>query len=266
MPTVIRTPKELEKLLKEQLDLLKSSCLAFDNGSIVEAKRLAASARVLVHDTKKSHSLLTLTNKKTEKFFDSADSYDDESVLSHSSLVQMHMTETGPKPLPHLDDALNPSWGSFDKWWNGIVLVDTERNEFSRKDIVLHLANKEGGSHVDLKIEKKYHDLQVNNSLGWSTVFEGGKEIAGEDQVPVTMRQIAHELIKSLEPDYCLERSVESSTAFIVRGTNLKAGVHEPEALVPNLQTNRPLVNGKKIGRNDPCTCGSGKKYKKCCI
>ena len=23
--------------------------------------------------------------------------------------------------------------------------------------------------------------------------------------------------------------------------------------------------NENKIGRNDPCTCGSGKKYKKCC-
>jgi uncharacterized protein len=22
----------------------------------------------------------------------------------------------------------------------------------------------------------------------------------------------------------------------------------------------------KKIGRNDPCTCGSGKKYKQCCM
>ncbi|MCK4891323.1 MAG: SEC-C domain-containing protein [Candidatus Pacebacteria bacterium] len=22
----------------------------------------------------------------------------------------------------------------------------------------------------------------------------------------------------------------------------------------------------KKIGRNDPCPCGSGKKYKKCCM
>ncbi|MFQ7436849.1 MAG: SEC-C metal-binding domain-containing protein [Ruminococcus sp.] len=21
----------------------------------------------------------------------------------------------------------------------------------------------------------------------------------------------------------------------------------------------------KKVGRNDPCPCGSGKKYKKCC-
>lgn len=25
------------------------------------------------------------------------------------------------------------------------------------------------------------------------------------------------------------------------------------------------IVKGAKIGRNDPCTCGSGKKYKKCC-
>ncbi|RKZ70382.1 MAG: hypothetical protein DRR19_33410, partial [Candidatus Parabeggiatoa sp. nov. 1] len=25
------------------------------------------------------------------------------------------------------------------------------------------------------------------------------------------------------------------------------------------------LRTGPKIGRNDPCSCGSGKKYKKCC-
>lgn len=27
----------------------------------------------------------------------------------------------------------------------------------------------------------------------------------------------------------------------------------------------RTIVKGEKIGRNDPCPCGSGKKYKKCC-
>ena len=27
----------------------------------------------------------------------------------------------------------------------------------------------------------------------------------------------------------------------------------------------QPKVSGKKIGRNDPCPCGSGKKYKHCC-
>ena len=30
---------------------------------------------------------------------------------------------------------------------------------------------------------------------------------------------------------------------------------------------NKPttVVRGKKVGRNDPCPCGSGKKYKNCC-
>ena len=28
-----------------------------------------------------------------------------------------------------------------------------------------------------------------------------------------------------------------------------------------------PVVRqGPKVGRNDPCPCGSGKKYKKCCL
>jgi len=26
-----------------------------------------------------------------------------------------------------------------------------------------------------------------------------------------------------------------------------------------------PIHSGKTAGRNDPCPCGSGKKYKKCC-
>lgn len=27
-----------------------------------------------------------------------------------------------------------------------------------------------------------------------------------------------------------------------------------------------PLRAGPKVGRNDPCSCGSGKKFKKCCL
>ena len=33
------------------------------------------------------------------------------------------------------------------------------------------------------------------------------------------------------------------------------------------LPKTRPVVrDNKKIGRNDPCPCGSGKKYKNCCM
>ena len=39
-------------------------------------------------------------------------------------------------------------------------------------------------------------------------------------------------------------------------------------ALVENmLMAKSPKIRAKpKIGRNQPCTCSSGKKYKKCCL
>ncbi|HEX7892619.1 MAG TPA: SEC-C metal-binding domain-containing protein [Terriglobales bacterium] len=30
-------------------------------------------------------------------------------------------------------------------------------------------------------------------------------------------------------------------------------------------QVQKVVRSGVKVGRNDPCPCGSGKKYKKCC-
>ena len=37
----------------------------------------------------------------------------------------------------------------------------------------------------------------------------------------------------------------------------------QEEKATPEVNVYHP---GPKIGRNDPCPCGSGKKYKKCCI
>ncbi|MDZ4818876.1 MAG: SEC-C metal-binding domain-containing protein [Planctomycetota bacterium] len=38
---------------------------------------------------------------------------------------------------------------------------------------------------------------------------------------------------------------------------------HEPEDYEP---VSEPIVRSERVGRNDPCPCGSGKKFKKCCI
>lgn len=44
--------------------------------------------------------------------------------------------------------------------------------------------------------------------------------------------------------------------------------VEDPEGFEQRIKEHhRKLFStGKKIGRNDPCPCGSGKKYKKCCL
>ncbi|MCZ8324524.1 MAG: SEC-C metal-binding domain-containing protein [Sphingomonadaceae bacterium] len=266
MADIVRSADELAELLDEQISFLKASCAAFDSGFVGEIKRLAVSVRVLVHDTKTSTSLLTLTDRKGIQFFDSADPYDDENLVGHSSLVQIHLGSTGAKPKPHLDDVLEPRETNFETWWNGVVLVDAQRNEFSRRDIVLSLANKDGGAHVDHKIDEAYNNLRKNNAQGWITVDEAGREVPAEDNVPATMRQIAHELLRTLNRDYRCDRPIVPGTGILVRGMSLTTGDRPSELGLPNLRKDRPVVDGRKIGRNDLCPCGSGKKYKKCCL
>jgi hypothetical protein len=40
----------------------------------------------------------------------------------------------------------------------------------------------------------------------------------------------------------------------------------EPAPAAPGTPPGAGIRRGPKIGRNDPCPCGSGKKYKKCCL
>jgi len=49
---------------------------------------------------------------------------------------------------------------------------------------------------------------------------------------------------------------------LIYQRPELEIGVKQEAA---ELSKTQPVVSGEKPGRNDPCPCGSGKKYKKCC-
>jgi preprotein translocase subunit SecA len=42
------------------------------------------------------------------------------------------------------------------------------------------------------------------------------------------------------------------------------AGYDEALGADENAPEQQPADNGPKVGRNDPCPCGSGKKYKHC--
>lgn len=65
------------------------------------------------------------------------------------------------------------------------------------------------------------------------------------------------------------ERAMQVSSIFEENGWQFILGIEpdKPED-ISDLEKllNPPLpARAQKIGRNDPCTCGSGKKYKKCC-
>ena len=57
------------------------------------------------------------------------------------------------------------------------------------------------------------------------------------------------------------QRYQESKEAYPGANENREAGNAASRA---SQRPTQPIVNGPKIGRNDPCPCGSGKKFKNC--
>ena len=68
------------------------------------------------------------------------------------------------------------------------------------------------------------------------------------------------DLLKKYKRRY-VDNKIISSTTVLYRSNAFSGtlGIIEDNENKPEIDTS------KKIGRNDPCPCGSGKKYKKCC-
>jgi preprotein translocase subunit SecA len=63
-------------------------------------------------------------------------------------------------------------------------------------------------------------------------------------------------------PQAAPAESVPELAATGVAATALKEPAAKPTQQV--LRPEAPLHGGEEVGRNEPCPCGSGKKYKKC--
>ena len=65
-----------------------------------------------------------------------------------------------------------------------------------------------------------------------------------------------------------ISRDKKTILYFAPNGSNIVDKVYFEKHGIPyDLPFNiGNTLQRKKIGRNDPCPCGSGKKYKKCCI
>lgn len=258
MVRVIQTSDELNRQLKEQLDLLSELADLYDCGKVVAAKSMATTIRVLLHDTPSSKSLLgQLQRKKSVDYYDTADvrqvSTDDSTVSSSFSAltaISMGISGRSGEFTPYLDNlpGYEPRFVDFDTFWNKEIFYDQNKNSFSRKEVVLYVANQDGGSHVDPGLDKKYAELARRNSLGWRTSLDGKVWQAIERAELASIRQVAHELLKTLDPNY--QTPVVEVQGLMIGGAGFTLRTWKD----PYLATKR----------KDPCPCGSGKKYKRC--
>jgi hypothetical protein len=203
------TKEELANHLREQIDFMIASAIQFDNGFEGEAKRLAIAIRILVHDTSRCSALLTQLNKMNILFYDSASVFNPRNLATSNCLTVMRATPGEKKgltgdyiaPLDNLSATRSKDRKvSFDRWWRrNTIYKDNLENTFTRKDLVLTVADKEGGAHVDPKLDQAYANLAKFNSLGWKVYVQGKERDFANSPVLPSIRQIAHEVLKTLE-------------------------------------------------------------------
>jgi len=182
-----------------QEGLLRTYASGFDGGNTDLALPMAVSIRVLVHDTRTSTSLLEhLGVKHRILFLDTAQHIIPGNLLTNLGLVIAEVT-VGEyvAPLDMERPIQNPP-SRFAAWWKTPIAVDTRRSEFSRKDLVLAVANKLGGAHVDSTVPEDIDHFRLPDSLGWRTVGPLG-DGQFNSPLPPSIRQIAHELIRTIE-------------------------------------------------------------------
>lgn len=287
MSTPIPTSQSLDdyqKHLADNIQFLKNSAIAYDGGFTSEAKRIATAIRVLLHNTTNSHALLVLLGKlSTTQFFDSAYELNKENQLSYSGLVNIGI---GPSArfIPLLDNShVSGKFVDFNTWWNATIFVDGTKQTFTRRSLILSVANKDGGAHVDPKLDQAYADLSRGNALGWISVSQSGSEpILGVELAAI--RQIGHEILKTLDPSYSYTFDYfQNASGMIVGDMSLLIGdaadarakeladankhVSLPQNNLMDLQRQAQAAFLKihgKVGRNQACPCKSGQKYKKC--
>ena len=196
-----KSPEELRQDFKRNFGFLTRSLEAYKGGVQDEAIRLAGSVYVFVHDHGKSSvSILSHVNRKNIPFHNTGVPLNPRNLLTENPLVMFRLGGVGASvAIPRYNDGhtqLPPL--PFSKWWEAPVLRDNKRREFSRKNLIMTVRNKQGSGHVSADLDEAFSDLNNRNSMGWVTVTNGHSQpLAGIEYA--TVAQIAHELRVTLE-------------------------------------------------------------------
>lgn len=132
-----------------------------------------------------------------------------------------------------------PFFETFNK-----VIENPDSVENAKACLEFFLENDKFSSNIISRVANRHENFMetVNSLLGTNYTFE--------------------ELLQHYKSRY-LENKIFSSTTVLYKSKvfSKTLGIIEEDIEKPELEG----IDLSKIGRNDPCPCGSGKKFKKCC-
>ena len=117
----------------------------------------------------------------------------------------------------------------------------------------------------DLQVEPENLDQdRIHNML--SVLLPG--RLTGKESYATDLPDLLEEFLLHLAEQEGLSRQWDWTHAVTESRSAYEASLNDPDR--ERLEHSRHFTPdrrpGRKLGRNDPCPCGSGKKYKLCCL
>ena len=136
-----------------------------------------------------------------------------------------------------------------------LSLVDTAwKDHLLAMDHLRSSVGLKGWAQMDPKVEYKREGMKMFDQM-WTSVAERSTDLI------FRMEQLDEDFVGSTWVETSARHDEAASTSEIAS---------QQQAAIDATQGERkldPIRNrGSRVGRNDPCPCGSGKKYKNCCM
>jgi hypothetical protein len=206
-----RPKDKILAMLREQMDLLRTSLDSFYLGNFAESLRIATTIRILVHETGRCKPLLNQVQPNgldlpiLEHVGDARP--DEEEIFSFAVGVRMG---PGAAVAPAVDlGSSDNTVSAVGPWWNRTVLSFRSqlgrRLIYTRKKVVLTLANKEGGAHVDPDEDADYVRLLTDQPLSFSFM---GVPIETPDLARFLTAQSGVEMLEFLKRNFFTDADV----------------------------------------------------------
>ena len=143
-----------------------------------------------------------------------------------------------------------------------MALLDTWRNLAYQTEMDQKTANEFWGSYFTQEKAIYEQILSAPDTVVKGTV----KELADKYGVEVLlMAGFLDGINDSLKTPNPIETMAKADWLYELPQWDALLDEETRKALYKKQKLSGTIVKGKKIGRNDPCPCGSGKKYKQCC-
>ncbi|NTW70745.1 MAG: SEC-C domain-containing protein [Eubacteriaceae bacterium] len=144
----------------------------------------------------------------------------------------------------------------YKKFWNDYC--DQEQEVY--KKILANNQKEIKGKVSDLAAE---YNLEVQYFMGFLDGINESIETPNELE-KIGENDEVH-LVIDFEKLYYNMLAVPADWLYTLPEWDKILTVEKRKEIAKNYNRSKIVVNENKVGRNDPCPCGSGKKYKKCC-